>query len=251
LLELMLPRSLKKNTKCVNAAGEELSAAKHKLMIVKNLVPIPSEYEVTFDDESECDVPIKDESSPVFTTFLNPLFDDNDDFASSDDELLSDEDFDYPEEFSGELTPTSIVNEKRIKREREEYIGLMEKLLAINSFPRSMENFHVNTIVEALPPFPILIEDGDSLRQEIDIFTSTDDLLPRGIESDDYDLEGNIYFLKELLSNYSIFLPENESSNFDHHDDPSFPRPPPEPPDVEFFFNLEPNLGEVISDELI
>nr|GEU70965.1 hypothetical protein [Tanacetum cinerariifolium] len=33
-LELMLPRSLKKNTKCVNAAGEELSAVKHKLMLL-------------------------------------------------------------------------------------------------------------------------------------------------------------------------------------------------------------------------
>nr|GEU76470.1 hypothetical protein [Tanacetum cinerariifolium]GEU81714.1 hypothetical protein [Tanacetum cinerariifolium] len=35
----------------------------------KNLLPIPSEYEVTSDDESECDVPIKDDSSPAFTTF--------------------------------------------------------------------------------------------------------------------------------------------------------------------------------------
>nr|GEX68543.1 putative ribonuclease H-like domain-containing protein [Tanacetum cinerariifolium] len=33
-LELMLPRSLKKNTKCFNAAGEELSAVKHKLMLL-------------------------------------------------------------------------------------------------------------------------------------------------------------------------------------------------------------------------
>nr|GFA13189.1 hypothetical protein [Tanacetum cinerariifolium] len=58
----------------------------------KNLLPILSEYEVTSDDESECDVPVKDESSLVFTTFSNPLFNDNDDFTSSDDESLSDED---------------------------------------------------------------------------------------------------------------------------------------------------------------
>nr|GEW86638.1 hypothetical protein [Tanacetum cinerariifolium] len=58
----------------------------------KNLVPIPSEYEVTSDDESECDVPDKDDSSPVFTTFSNPLFDYNDDFTSSDDESLPDKD---------------------------------------------------------------------------------------------------------------------------------------------------------------
>nr|GFC18059.1 hypothetical protein [Tanacetum cinerariifolium] len=59
---------------------------------VKNLVPILSEYEVTFDDESECDMPIKDDSYPTFTTFSNPLFNDNDDFTSSDDESLPDED---------------------------------------------------------------------------------------------------------------------------------------------------------------
>nr|GEX74476.1 hypothetical protein [Tanacetum cinerariifolium] len=51
----------------------------------------------------------------------------------------------------------------------------------------------------------------------------------------------DIHFLEELLSNDSLPLPENESSNFDHHDDPSFPRPPPEPPDVEVFFDFEPN----------
>nr|GFC70706.1 hypothetical protein [Tanacetum cinerariifolium] len=56
--------------------------------------------------------------------------------------------------------------------------------------------------------------------------------------------EWDIHFLEELLVNDSISLLENESSNFDHQDDPSFPRPPPEPPDVEFFFDLEPNSGE-------
>nr|GFD20525.1 hypothetical protein [Tanacetum cinerariifolium] len=57
----------------------------------KNLLPIPSEYEVTSNDESEFDVPDKDESYLVFTTFSNPLFDDNNDFTSSDDESLPEE----------------------------------------------------------------------------------------------------------------------------------------------------------------
>nr|GEV42308.1 retrovirus-related Pol polyprotein from transposon TNT 1-94 [Tanacetum cinerariifolium] len=265
---------------------------------VKNRVQIPSKYEVTSDDEIKCDVPVKDESSPVFTTFSNPLFDCSDDFTSSDDELLSNEDvpmenfkvysnsffddeeinsneiishyfnaesdlieslsnhdtlidssskFDYLEEISGELMPPSIVNEERIKREHEEYISLMEKLLTINSFPRPLENFHSNTIIESLPSSPIPVEDGDSFREEIDIFIGTDDLLPPGIESDDYDLEWHIHFLEELLGNDFILFFENESSNFDHHDDPSFPRPLQKPPDVEFFFDFEPNSGEVIS----
>nr|GEV60772.1 hypothetical protein [Tanacetum cinerariifolium] len=58
----------------------------------KNLLPIPSEYEVSSDDESECEVPDKDDSSPALTTFSNPLFNDNDDFTSSDDESLLKED---------------------------------------------------------------------------------------------------------------------------------------------------------------
>nr|GEW21669.1 reverse transcriptase domain-containing protein [Tanacetum cinerariifolium] len=139
---------------------------------VKNLVPIPSEYEVTSEDESECDVPVKDESSPVFTTFSNIIFDDNDDFASSDDESLSSEE-DVPmedfKEFLGELMPTSI-----------------------NSCPRPMENFHAITIIETLPTSTIPVEDGDSQREKIDIFTGMDDLLPPSIDSDDYDSKGDI-----------------------------------------------------------
>ncbi|GKB88196.1 hypothetical protein Tco_0960468 [Tanacetum coccineum] len=59
---------------------------------VENLVPIPSESEVTSDNESECDVPVNDESSQISTTFSNPLFDSNDDFTFSNDESLSNED---------------------------------------------------------------------------------------------------------------------------------------------------------------
>nr|GEY52616.1 hypothetical protein [Tanacetum cinerariifolium] len=123
--------------------------------------------------------------------------------------------FDYLDEFSGELMPISIINEE--------------------------QNFHANTIIKTLSTSSITIEDSDSLREEIDIFTGTDDLMPPGIESDDYDSKGDIHFLEELLSNDSIPLPENESSNFDHHDDSSFPHPPPEQPDVEIFF--EPDSG--------
>nr|GEV84793.1 hypothetical protein [Tanacetum cinerariifolium] len=262
-----------------------------------NLVPIPSEYEVTSDNESVCDVPVKDESSLVFTKFSNPLFDDNDDFISSDDESISiDEDvpmedfkvysnplfddeeissdeidlhcfstesdfdeslsnrdtlinssskFDYLEEFSGAFMPTSIADEERIRREHKEYISLMERLLTINQCPRPLENFHANTIVETLTTSPILVENSDSFREDINIFTGTDELLPPSIESDDIDSEGEIHVLEELLIDDSISISKNESSDLDHQDDPSFPCPPPEQPDVEFDF--EPNSGEVIS----
>nr|GEV22441.1 putative reverse transcriptase domain-containing protein [Tanacetum cinerariifolium] len=165
----------------------------------------------------------QEDSDGKFQVYLNPLFDDEEINSDKIDphyfnvefdliESLSNRDtlfdsspkFDYLEEFSGEFMPTSIVNEECIKREYEEYISLMEKLLTFNSFPRSLENFHANMIIETLPTSPIPIEYGDSLREEIDIFIGTDDLMPPGIESDDDDLEGDIHFLEELLSNDSI-----------------------------------------------
>ncbi|GJU13420.1 hypothetical protein Tco_1135816 [Tanacetum coccineum] len=59
---------------------------------VEDLVPIPSESEDTSNSDSECDLPFCDN----FMTFSNPLFNDNDDFTSSDDESLLEED--VPEE---------------------------------------------------------------------------------------------------------------------------------------------------------
>nr|GEV14143.1 hypothetical protein [Tanacetum cinerariifolium] len=181
---------------------------------------------------------------PVLITHIiysNPFFDSDESLSNHDALIDSSLKFDYLEEFSGALMPTSIADEERIRREHEEYISLMERLLTINPCPRPMENFHANTIVKTLPTSPIPVQDSDSQREEIDIFTSTDELLPPSIESG-YDSEGKIYILEELLVDNSIPCSENKLSDFDH-DNPSFPRPPPEPPDVEF--DLDPNLGEL------
>nr|GEY38424.1 hypothetical protein [Tanacetum cinerariifolium] len=87
---------------------------------------------------------------------------------------------------------------------------------------------------------------NNPLLEEVDLFLASDNSIPSVIKNFDYDSEGDINFLDELLVDDSISFPENESSNFDHHDDPSFPCPPPEPPDAEFFFDFKPNSGEVI-----
>nr|GEX67434.1 hypothetical protein [Tanacetum cinerariifolium] len=210
------------------------------------------DYFPFIDDESLSN---EDVSMEIFKIYSNPLFDDVEIISNKIDphyfnaesnliESLPNRDtlfdsspkLDYLEEFFGELMPTSIINKERIRREHEEYISLMEKLLSINSFPRPLENFHANTIIETFLTSPIPIEDSDSLREEIDIFTSMNDLMPPAIKSDDYDSKGDIHFLEELLKNDTFPLPENKSSNFDHHDDTSFPRPPLEPPGVEIFF---------------
>nr|GEW33044.1 hypothetical protein [Tanacetum cinerariifolium] len=276
---------------------------------VGNIVPILSEYEVTSDSESECDVPVNNESSLIFTTFSNPLFDCNSNFTSSDDELLSSEDvpmenfkiysnplFNDEEIISTKIDPhyfnvesnliESLVNQDTLidsspkfdyllehahinlippvieeaDFDLEEEIRLVENLSFDNSslrLPKELNAEIVDTIVESLSPSPIPVEDGDSHMEEIDLFLATNDLMPPGIENDDYDSEGDIYFLEELFSNDPIPLPENESFNFDRYDEPTIPRPPPKPLDVEVFFDFEPDSGDLISavmnniDELI
>nr|GEU57627.1 reverse transcriptase domain-containing protein [Tanacetum cinerariifolium] len=182
----------------------------------KNLVPIPHEHEVTSDDEIEYNESIKYDSFLTFTTFTNPLF--KDDFTIHDEDKqfkvysnpLFDDDEIYSEEFSGALMPIHIAEEKR-----------------------------------SLPSSLIPIQDNDCQMEEIDIVTNMDELLPPSFKND--DSEGEINVVEELrvdnsISNFKNELSENEASD---NDNPSFPRPPPEPLDDEFDFEL--NSREVIS----
>ncbi|GJV59812.1 hypothetical protein Tco_1465912 [Tanacetum coccineum] len=119
------------------------------------------------------------------------------------------------EEFSGELAHINLIppgiNEADFDPEEE--IRLVEKLF-------NYENS--DAIIESFSPSPIPVEDSDSLMEEIDLFLTPDDSMPPGIENDDYDSEGDILFLEELLSNDSPSLPKNESFHFGV---PSSPRP--------------------------
>nr|GEZ42497.1 hypothetical protein [Tanacetum cinerariifolium] len=140
------------------------------------------------------------------------------------------------------LMPIHIAEEERIKREHAEYISRMEMLFTINTCPYPMMN--ANMIVESIPSSLIPIQDNDSQREKIDIVTNTDELLPSGFKND--DSEGEIDAVEELhvdnsISNYENELSDNKESDFDN---PSFPRPPPEPLDAEFDF--EPDIGEEI-----
>ncbi|GKC47583.1 hypothetical protein Tco_1065305 [Tanacetum coccineum] len=101
-------------------------------------------------------------------------------------------------EFAGEL----ITIPPNIVREHEDYISRIWSL-CYNSSSRSLENFH--TIIESLPSVPIPVEDSDSNREEIDIFSGQDDSIPQGIESD-FDSEEDI--IDNLLNNDPI--PEYE-----------------------------------------
>ncbi|GJY05954.1 hypothetical protein Tco_0371894 [Tanacetum coccineum] len=235
---------------------------------VENLVPIPSESEVTFDNESECDMP--DVPMENFKIYSNPLFDDEEIISPKIDphyfnvesnlmesllnrDILIDSSpkFDYLlEEFSGELAHIDPIPPgiEKADFDLEEEIRLVENLLYDNSSPRLPEELNLeiaDTILESLSPSLILVEDSDSLMEEIDLFLATNDSMPPGIKDDDYDSEGDIRFLEELQSIDPLPLPEIESSNLDHFNDPSSPRPPPEPPDVEICFDFEPDAGVV------
>nr|GEW92764.1 hypothetical protein [Tanacetum cinerariifolium] len=71
---------------------------------------------------------------------------------------------------------------------------------------------------------------NDPLLEEVDLFLF-DNSIPPGIENITDDPEGDICFLEELLIDDSILSHESFDSNFEEN--PSIPRPPPEPPDVE------------------
>ncbi|GKE95663.1 hypothetical protein Tco_1580518, partial [Tanacetum coccineum] len=237
---------------------------------VENLVLIPSESEDSSDIESECDVPVCDN----FTTFSNPLFDADDDFSSSDDESFSDEDvpkeiylnplfdeeiiptkidphhFNFDsllEEFSGELAPIDLISPEidEADFDPKEEIRLVEKLLYDNSSPRPPEEFNSDVVIESFSPSHIPVEGSDSLMEKIDIFLAPNDSIPLGIENDDYDSEGDILFLRELLTHDPLSLPENESFHFDRYYVPSSPRPHEKPPDDDddVYFDIEPDTG--------
>ncbi|GKE54109.1 reverse transcriptase domain-containing protein [Tanacetum coccineum] len=124
-------------------------------------------------------------------------------------------------EFAGEPLTLSARND----REFEEYLSLMAVLCKIST-SQPQGNVHANqsSVIESLLVSPIPVEDSEPTQEEIDIFRVPDDLVPPSVENDDSKDE------------------DNELPNLDHQDDPSIPRPPPEPPDVEKCFELEASI---------
>ncbi|GJW09550.1 hypothetical protein Tco_1575377 [Tanacetum coccineum] len=147
---------------------------------VEDLVPIPSESEDTSDSDKECDL-------HFFMTFSNPLFDANDDFTSSDDESLPEEDvpeenfkiysnplFEFDEEYiSSDVNP--LFNEvlEDIKSKDSYVSNLDEPALLVTPLFDANED-------ECFDPRG----DIDEIDAFLDIDVSTD------FEDDYYDLEG-------------------------------------------------------------
>nr|GFB31863.1 hypothetical protein [Tanacetum cinerariifolium] len=215
------------------------------------------------DDESSHEEDIHEMS---FKTYSNPLFDLDEEIISSKINLIHNEDLDSTPkndhfdtnsyllesslnrdalmissfkidsllaEFAGELIflesiPPGI---DEANCDPEEDIHLVKRLLYDSSSPRPLKEFvseNSNAEIESFSPSPILVEDSDSRMKEIDLSFNPDDPIPSGIEEDDYDSERDILIHEELLDNYSLSLPVNESFHFDIS---LFSRPPAKPPD--------------------
>ncbi|GJW15395.1 hypothetical protein Tco_0019528 [Tanacetum coccineum] len=140
---------------------------------VEDLVPIPSESEDTSNNESECDVLVCDDSSPLDVSednpmiFSNPLFEFKEDFTSSDDDDVNPlfnkvlEDVESEDSFDSKLAePTLLIS------------------------PLSDANKD-----ECFDP------GGDEIDAFLDLDISTE------IKNDFHDSEGDIIFLEKLLIN--------------------------------------------------
>nr|GEV83817.1 hypothetical protein [Tanacetum cinerariifolium] len=176
---------------------------------VENLIPNPSEPK----GENECDVPV------CFTTFSNILFDADYDFYSCDDQSLFDEDF-LKEIYSNPLFDEEIIymridphhfiaesdllesllnrdssiisSSSKIDSIFDEFVGEL-RLLYGNSSPCPPKEFvskNLNADVEYFSPSLILVEDSDSLMEEIDLSFTPDDPMPRALRKMTMTLKG-------------------------------------------------------------
>ncbi|GJU32716.1 hypothetical protein Tco_1176305 [Tanacetum coccineum] len=204
---------------------------------VEDLVPILSESEDTSDSNSECDFPFCDNS----VTFSNPLFNDNDDFTSSDDESLLEEDvpeenfkiysnllFEFDDEYiSSDVNP--LFNEVLEDIESEDsYVSkLDEPDLLFTPLSDANED-------ECFDP-------GGEI-DEIDAFLDMD--ISTDIKNGYHDSEGDIIYLESLLIKDTI--PNLHPEVFLDRD----PRSLEDEPDKDDLMNIvkvfDPGIWEII-----
>nr|GEU46441.1 hypothetical protein [Tanacetum cinerariifolium] len=226
----------------------------------KNLLPIPSECEVTLEDKRECDVPIS-KNSPTCDDHSEILFDSN-----NDDDISVYDDFEDVEYVEASISDPEIVSveEENVVQQEEEEIDLedisqiqdvvpREKLLSITPLIFNIESLNDNLTPDLVlnsfvsiptfeesnnslsntfsPEFEIFCDHMEETRSEANLFLAYDNSIPPGIENVANDPEGDIRFLEELIIDDSILFHESSDSNFE--DNPSIPRPPLEPPDAK------------------
>nr|GEU87469.1 hypothetical protein [Tanacetum cinerariifolium] len=186
----------------------------------ENLLPIPSKCEVTLEDEIECDMPAKDDCSPVFTTFSNPLFKDDDNFDFSNEESLLDEDV-PAEEFKIYSNP--LCDEDKINSHKLDphcfnvESDFVESLLNRDTFIDFSSKFDFSGELAYIKPE--IPKSNFDFEEEIRLIENLlyDNSFPRPPE------ELNAEIADTIIESIPLPIPDN----------PLIPRPPPKPPDVE------------------
>ncbi|GJV89117.1 hypothetical protein Tco_1533055 [Tanacetum coccineum] len=176
---------------------------------VKDLNLTPSESEDLSDNESECDVPVCDDSSPNFTTFSNPLFDSNDDFSFSDDESVFEED--VPKE------NFKIYSNPLFEFDKEIISSKIDPLYnEIDSIPQGNDNDHFNAesdLIESLLNRDTLMVSSPKIYSLLEEFfgeLAHIDLISPGIDEADFDPEEDIHRVEKLLYDNSSPRPPEE-----------------------------------------
>ncbi|GKC55712.1 hypothetical protein Tco_1083310 [Tanacetum coccineum] len=237
---------------------------------VENLVPIPSEFKGISEDT--CDVPVC-EDPPTF----DALNDHSEIFSDSNNDGTSSDDDDFENIEYIEASPLNL-----------EIVCLKEKLLNIIRLVINIESLKDNPtpdhVLKSSSSFPIPVVDSDSFFEESDTSLShLDNSLPEFETFSDhteetrsgsttthannslpeydsflFEIEPNQGGLTGIVisdnsNNPLLELPKFESFHFDL--DPSFPSPPPEPPDVEISLIIKTdapvinNVDELNEDE--
>ncbi|GJR78781.1 hypothetical protein Tco_0149566 [Tanacetum coccineum] len=253
---------------------------------VENLVPIPSEFEGISDDTS--DVPncdnnrinvesdlveslINRDTSIVYSSKIDPIleefagelahiapippgiveadFDPNDDTSSDDDSFENIEYVDASPSYS-ELVSLEKVND--VDQEEKDFEGSINILIPVTDSDSS--NISLSNSNNSLPEFETFSDHTEETRSD-STTTHANYSLPE-YDSFLFEIEpdqGRLISIdvSDNSNNTLLELPEFESFHFDLYDNPSFLRPPPEPPDVEICLHFEPDVPVINNfDEL-
>nr|GFB20250.1 hypothetical protein [Tanacetum cinerariifolium] len=148
-------------------------------------------------------------SNPLFDEEITPMEIDPHSFNAESDLIESMPNHD-----------SSVIISSKIDSLFDEFAS---ELTLLKSFPPGIDetDCHLEKEIRFAKRF-------DSHMEEIDLYFNPDDPMPPGIKEDDDDSERDIPILEELLDNYSLSLPTNESYHFNI---PSPYRPPAKPPD--------------------
>ncbi|GKB08143.1 hypothetical protein Tco_0836427 [Tanacetum coccineum] len=262
---------------------------------IENLVPIPSEFKGISEDTCDVPVCDDPSTFDALRNLSEILSDSNNDGTLSDDDSYENIEYIEASPLNLEYDSLEEVNEDQEEKEFDledifqiQDVILREKLLNISRLVTNIESLKNNPtpdyVFKSPSSFPIPVVDSDSFFEESDTSLShLDNSLPEFETFSDHTEEtrsgSTTTHANNSLPEYDSFLfevkpdqggltgivisdnsnnpllefPEFESFHFDL--DPSFPRPPPEPLDVEISLIIETdapvinNVDELNEDE--